>query len=158
VNALQTLRKLHDAEESARQRSVERRRVLTTVVLSASVYSNNVERILLSEKPPEDDGITAEVLQRAKEALSAVKAYTPDTTPEEQNLLAHLQASLLEEQDIFRSAKAWNPQEFRGRAQQVVSEAYSPQTTTRCWTTWVWFPRWNGTRERSRGAVRPKWK
>ena len=127
ANALQTLRKLHDAEESARQRSVERRRVLTTVVLSASVYSNNVERILLSEKPPEDDGITAEVLQRAKEAMSAVRAYPPDTTLEEQNLLAHLQASLLEEEDIFRSAKAWNPQEFRGRAQQVISEELIPR-------------------------------
>jgi signal transduction histidine kinase len=127
ANALQTLRKLHDAEESARQRSVERRRVLTTVVLSASVYSNNVERILLSEKPPEDDGLTAEVLQRAKEAMSAVKAYPPDTTPEEQNLLAHLQASLLEEEDIFRSTRAWNLQEFRGRAQQVVSEQLIPR-------------------------------
>jgi signal transduction histidine kinase len=127
ANALQTLRKLHDAEESARQRSVERRRVLTTVVLSASVYSNNVERILLGEKPPEDDGITAEVLQRAKEAMSAVKTYPPDTTLEEQNLLAHLQASLLEEEDIFRSAKAWNPQEFRGRAQQVMSEELIPR-------------------------------
>ena len=127
ANALQTLRKLHDAEESARQRSVERRRVLTTVVLSATVYSNNVERILLSERPPEDDGITAEVLQRAKEALSAVKAYPPDTTPEEQNLLAHLQASLLEEEDIFRSVQGWKPQEFRGRAQQVVSEELIPR-------------------------------
>jgi signal transduction histidine kinase len=127
ANALQTLRKLHDAEQSARQRSVERRRVLTTVVLSASVYSNNVERILLSEKPPEDDGITAEVLQRAKEALSAVKAYPPDTPLEEQNLLAHLQASLLEEEDIFRSAKTWNAHEFRGRAQQVLSEQLIPR-------------------------------
>jgi signal transduction histidine kinase len=127
ANALQTLRKLHDAEESARQRSVERRRVLTTVVLSASVYSNNVERILLSEKPPEDDGVTAEVVQRAQEAMSAVKAYPPDTTPEEQNLLADLQASLLEEEDIFRSAKAWNQQEFRGRAQQVVIEELIPR-------------------------------
>jgi signal transduction histidine kinase len=127
ANALQTLRKLHHAEESARQRSVERRRVLTTVVLSASVYNNNVERILLSEKPPEDDGVTAEVLQRAKEAMSAVKTYPPDTTLEEQNLLAHLQASLLEEEDIFRSAKAWNPQEFRGRAQQVMSEELIPR-------------------------------
>ena len=127
ANALQTLRKLHDAEESARQRSVERRRVLTTVVLSATVYSNNVERILLGEKPPEDDGITAEVLQRAKEALSAVKAYPPDTSPEEQNLLEHLQTSLLEEEDIFRSVQGWKPQEFRGRAQQVVSEELIPR-------------------------------
>jgi signal transduction histidine kinase len=127
ISALQTLRKLHDAEISARQRLVERRRVLTTVVLSANVYSNNLERILLSENPPQEDRITTEVFRRAQEALSAVEAYPRDTSPEEQNLLAHLQASLLEEEDIFRSAKAWNPQEFRGRAQQVVSEELIPR-------------------------------
>src|SRR5258706_14515367 len=60
ANALQTLRKLHDAEESARQRSVERRRVLTTVVLSATVYRNKIQRILLSERPPQEEGSTPE--------------------------------------------------------------------------------------------------
>jgi len=127
ANALRTLRSLHDAEEQARSRSLERRRVLTTVVLSASVYTNNVERILLSEKPPDDSTTLAEVLQRAREALSAVKAYPPDRTPEEQNLLDHLQAYLLDQGDILRSAKAWNPQEFRGRAQQVVSDEIIPR-------------------------------
>ena len=126
ASALQTLRRLHDAEESARQRSVERRRVLTTVVLSASDYTNNIERLLLSQQPPADDGIT-QVLQRAQDALSAVKSYPVDTTPEERNLLAHLQASLLEEEDIFRSANTWNLQEFRGRAQQIVSEQIIPR-------------------------------
>jgi signal transduction histidine kinase len=127
TSALQTLRKLHDAETSARQRSLERRRVLTTVVLSASVYTNNIERILLSEKFPEEDDINAEMFRRADDALSAVKASPLGTSPEEQDLLAHLQASLLEEEDIFRSAKAWNPQEFRGRAQQVVIEQIIPR-------------------------------
>jgi signal transduction histidine kinase len=127
ASALRTLRDLHDAEERASNRSLERRRVLTTVVLSASVYSNNVERILLSEKPPEEFATTAEVLQRAQEALSAVKAYPTDRTPEEQNLLEHLQAYLLQEQDILHSARDWNPQEFRGRAQQVVSEEIIPR-------------------------------
>lgn len=126
ASALRTLRDLHDAEERASNRSLERRRVLTTVVLSASVYSNNVERILLSEKPPEEFATTAEVLQRAKEALTAVKAYPSDRTPEEQNLLERLQAYLLQEQDILHSARDWNPQEFRGRAQQVVSEEIIP--------------------------------
>lgn len=127
ANALRTLRDLHDAEERASNRSLERRRVLTTVVLSASVYSNNVERILLSEKPPEEFATTAEVSQRAHEALSAVKAYPTDRTPEEQHLLEHLQAYLLQEQDILYSARDWNPQEFRGRAQQVVSEQIIPR-------------------------------
>src|SRR5438445_2468310 len=62
VNALQTLRSLHESEELARNRSLERRRVLTTVVLSASVYTNNVERILLSETPLDDPAKAAEVL------------------------------------------------------------------------------------------------
>jgi len=127
ANALQTLRSLHDAEEQARNRSLERRRVLTTVVLSASVYTNNVERILLSENPPGDSATLAEVLQRAHEALSAVKAYPPDRTPEEQNLLEHLQAYLLDDEDTLQSARAWNAQEFRGRAQQVVSDELIPR-------------------------------
>jgi signal transduction histidine kinase len=127
ANALRTLRDLHDAEERARNRSLERGRVLTTVVLSASVYSNNVERILLGEKPPEDFTMTGEVLQRAQEALSAVKAYPAGGTSEEQDLLDHLQAYLLDEQDVLRSAKAWKQQEFRGRAQQAISGEIIPR-------------------------------
>jgi signal transduction histidine kinase len=127
ANALRTLRTLHDAEEQARSRSLERRRVLTTVVLSASVYTNNVERILLSEKPPGDSGPLAEVLQRAQEALSAVKAYPMDRTSEEQSLLEHLQTDLLDEEDMLQSARAWNPREFRGKAQQVLSDEIIPR-------------------------------
>ena len=127
ASALQTLRNLHDAEEQARNRSVERRRVLTTVVLSASVYTNNVERILLSERPPEDPSATGEVFERAEEALSAVKAYPADRSPEEQKLLVQLQAYLLEEEGIFRSANAWTPRDFRDHAQQIVSEQIIPQ-------------------------------
>jgi signal transduction histidine kinase len=127
ANALRTLRNLHDVEQQTRGRSLERRRVLTTLVLSASVYTNNVERILLSEKPPDDSGAVAEVLQRAQEALSAVKAYPTDRTPEEQDLLEHLQGYLLDEEDILRSAKAWDPREFRGRAQQLVSDEIIPR-------------------------------
>jgi len=52
ASALQTLRKLHEAEETARANSLERRRVLATVVLSASIYSDHIEEVLLSYKTP----------------------------------------------------------------------------------------------------------
>jgi len=125
--ALQTLRSLHISEEQSRNRSLERRRVLTTVVLSASVYANNVERILLSETPLEDITSGAEVLKRGQEALSAVKAYPTDGSPQEQSLVEHLQGYLLEEQDIVRSANTRTPKEFRDRAQQILSEQIIPR-------------------------------
>jgi hypothetical protein len=50
ASALQTLRKLHEAEERARASSLERRRVLATVVLSASIYTDHIEEVLLSYK------------------------------------------------------------------------------------------------------------
>src|ERR1700722_7651876 len=53
ANALHTLRELHEAEESARAGSLERRRVLATVVLSGSTYSANMEEIFLSMTPDE---------------------------------------------------------------------------------------------------------
>ena len=127
ASALHTLRSLHDAEEQARSRSLERRRVLTTVVLSASVYSNNLERLLLSQTAPADSDMAEQLLQRAEEALSAVKAYPTDGTPQEHDLLGNLQGYLLDQQQILRAAQAWNPQEFRGRAQQIVTEQIIPR-------------------------------
>jgi signal transduction histidine kinase len=50
-----------------------------------------------------------------------------DRTSEEQSLLEHLQTDLLDEEDILQSARAWNPQEFRGKAQQVLSDEIIPR-------------------------------
>src|SRR5215813_15380701 len=61
ANALNTLRDLHDAEEAARTRSLDRGRVLSTVILSANSYSDHMEAYLLSANPggasnsPDDD-------------------------------------------------------------------------------------------------------
>ncbi|HSZ77064.1 MAG TPA: hypothetical protein VK775_06665, partial [Chthoniobacterales bacterium] len=65
ANALHTLRELHEAEESARAGSLERRRVLATVVLSASTYSDHMEAILLSMTPEEDVDAAGDVAKCA---------------------------------------------------------------------------------------------
>src|SRR5437868_4539726 len=61
ANALNTLRDLHNAEEAARTRSLDRGRVLSTVILSTNSYSDHMEAFLLSVSPddaantPDDD-------------------------------------------------------------------------------------------------------
>ena len=40
TSALQTLRKLHEVEESARHEALERERVLATVIISTNIYSD----------------------------------------------------------------------------------------------------------------------
>jgi signal transduction histidine kinase len=126
ANALHTLRELHEAEENARARSLERRRILTTVVLSASTYGDNMETVLLSVNPPEDASADGEIAKRGDQTRAALQAYPPDRTAEEQALLEQLQKYLAEEDSAFRSALDWKPEERRSRAQDMVSREIIP--------------------------------
>ena len=130
ANALHTLRELHETEESARARSVERRRVLATLVLSASIYSDNMEAILLSVKPVRMRKRAGEVAKRAEQTRAALQAYPADRTAEEQALIEQLQKYLAEQDSAFRSASGWETRRAQEqRAQEVVSEEIIPAET-----------------------------
>jgi signal transduction histidine kinase len=128
ANALHTLRQLHRAEESARIRSLDRRRVLATVVLSANIYSDRMEAILLRVTPQDEGGDDAgDIAKRADQTREALQAYPADRSIEEQSLLEQLQKFLVEEGDIFRSASEWKPEERRNRASQLLSDEIIPR-------------------------------
>jgi len=127
ASALQTLRKLHEAEETARASSLERRRVLATVVLSASIYADHIEEVLLSYKTPDAPDVAEETSKRAEAARAALNAYPAERTPEEQTLTAQLDTFLVEEESVMRAAGAWTPEERRSRGQQFVSDEILPR-------------------------------
>jgi signal transduction histidine kinase len=127
ASALQTLRKLHEAEETASANSLERRRVLATVVLSASIYNDHIEEVLLSYQTPDAPDVAAETSKRAEAARAALNSYPANRTPEEQALCEQLQAILLEQENVIRTAGAWTPAERRDRAQQLVIEGILPR-------------------------------
>jgi signal transduction histidine kinase len=126
ISALDTMQKLHAAEDAARNRSLERKRVLATVILTADFYSTHMEAFLLSAKPAEDRD-ASEVKQRADAARVAIEAYPRDRTPEEQALIAQLQTFLTEQDGVFRSVQEWKPQARQSRAQRLVSEDILPR-------------------------------
>src|ERR1700736_1819824 len=116
ANALHTLRELHEVEESARSQALERRRVLSTVVLSASTYNNNMEAVLLNLRPEDDaDAAAGDVAKCADQTRMALQAYPADRSTEEQALIEQLQKYLAEEDSVFRSARDWKPEERRSR-------------------------------------------
>jgi signal transduction histidine kinase len=127
ANALHNLRELHEAEESARNRSLDRRRILATVVLSASTYSDNMEAFLFSVEPPDGADAGGEIAKRADQTRAALRAYPADRTAEEQALLEQLQTVLAEEDQAFRSTSEWKADERRSRAQEMVSREIIPR-------------------------------
>jgi len=127
ANALHTLRELHEAEESARAGSLERRRVLATVVLSASTYSDHMEAILLSMTPEQDVDPAGDVAKCADQTRAALQSYPADRSAEEQALIQQMQEYLAEEDSVFRSAREWKPEERRSRGQAVVSADIIPK-------------------------------
>jgi signal transduction histidine kinase len=126
VSALQTLQRLHDVEESARHKLLERERVLATVIISANVYSDHMEEFLLSPQQPEEDA-SGEIAQRAEAALGALQSYPADRSPEEQALIEQLRAYLAEQDGVLRGSKEWKPEERRSRAQEVIAETILPR-------------------------------
>ena len=125
ANALHTLRELHEAEEFARAGSLERRRVLASVVLSASTYSDHMEAILLSMTP--EEGAAGDVAKCADQTRAALQSYPADRSAEEQALIQQMQEYLAEEDSVFRSAREWKPEERRSRGQAVVSADIIPK-------------------------------
>src|SRR5580704_9673458 len=127
ANALHTLRELHEVEESARSGPLERRRVLATVVLSASTYSDHMEAVLLSMTPDEEVDAAGDVAKCADETRAALQSYPVDRSAEEQALIQQMQEYLSEEDSVFRSAREWKPEERRSRGQAVVSTDIIPK-------------------------------
>jgi signal transduction histidine kinase len=125
ANALQTLRRLHETEESAHTRSLQRQRVLATMILSANIYSDHMEEFLLSAATPED--ATEEIAKGAAAAREALQAYPADRSAEEQSLLEQLQVYLTEEETAFRSAHERKSEERLGRGKRVVSDEIIPR-------------------------------
>jgi len=130
ANALHTLRDLHDAEDAARTRTLDRGRVLSTVILSTNSYSDHMEAYLLSVNPEEgasainpDDDAT----RQAEAARQAIQKYPSDRSDEEAALLAQLQNYIIEEDRAFRSAIAWNAEERRLRGQDMIAREILPR-------------------------------
>jgi signal transduction histidine kinase len=126
AHALRTLRELHEVEETARAKSLERRRILATVVLSASIYSDNMEAVLLSVTPRDADA-DGDIAKRADQTQAALGSYPPDRTAEEQALIEQLRNYLVEEDRVFRSASGWKPDERKSRGQEIVTQEIIPR-------------------------------
>jgi signal transduction histidine kinase len=128
ANALNTLRDLHNTEEIARNRFLDRGRVLSTVILSTNSYSDHMEEFLLSVGP--GDAQTAsddDATRQADQARLALQGYPSDRTDEEAALLAQLQNYIAEEDRAFRSAIAWNAEERRLRGQDMIAREILPR-------------------------------
>ncbi len=127
ANALGTLRDLHNTEEAARNRFLDRGRVLSTVILSTNSYSDHMEEFLLSVGPGDAPSTDDDATRQADQARQALQGYPTDRTDEEAALLAQLQNYIAEEDRAFRSAIAWNAEERRLRGQEMIAREILPR-------------------------------
>jgi signal transduction histidine kinase len=127
LSAIDTLRRLHDTEETAHTNSLERRRVLATVVMSATTYTDHIEQVLLTYKTIDPPDAEAEIARRAAAARAALETYPMNRTPEEEALYQRLDAFLLEQENAMLATDGWAPEQRRGRGLQFVSQEILPR-------------------------------
>lgn len=125
VSALRILTKLHAAEVSGRIRPLDRKRTLAAVVISADIYSDQIEGFLLAfENSPTI--VDAQILTSSAAVRAALQSFPLDQSPEEQYLIHQIQKSLAEQDSIFFSARRWNPAERRRFAPGILSANMIP--------------------------------
>jgi signal transduction histidine kinase len=86
-----------------------------------------MEEVLLGPQTAGDAETAQDVAKRADETRAALQAYPSDRSVEEQGLIEQLQHYLAEQDEAFRSASDWKPEERRSRASELVSEEIIPR-------------------------------
>ena len=125
VSALRILSKLHTAEVSGRSGPLDRKKTLAAVVISAELYSDNIEGFLVAFENARTM-MDNEIPTSSAAVRAALQSFPLDKNPEEQYLIQQIQKSLAEQDSIFLSAKRWNSAERRRFAPGILSANMIP--------------------------------
>jgi signal transduction histidine kinase len=124
-SALHILTKLHAAEVSGRVRPLDRKRTLAAVVISADIYSDQIEAFLLAFENSRT-AVDDQILTSSAAVRAALQSFPLDQSPEEQYLIQQMRKSLAEQDAIFLSARRWNPADRRRFAPGILSANMIP--------------------------------
>ncbi|HTS69934.1 MAG TPA: sensor histidine kinase [Terriglobia bacterium] len=127
LNALQTLRELHRAEEVARSQYLTQTQVLATVTYLARISDGTVERYVLSVDSAASAGPRDQITRQAEQAHTALRNYPASPDPEEQALLKDMEEQLTEEERTVQAIFSLRPEERRRRGADLVSQELIPR-------------------------------
>jgi signal transduction histidine kinase len=129
IDALRSLRRLHQVSHTVTERYSAHNQALETVLVCFHVYDEQMEQFLLSDVIVAKVPGRANIAGRGAEVHTAVRAYPGDSGSEEQSLVTQMDEAVRDEEGAFDKTQGWSPGERIKRAHIFVKEEMIPTRT-----------------------------
>lgn len=131
VDALHSLRRLHQVSREVTQRYSAHSQALQTILVCFRVYDEQMEEYLLADVIVTNlpDQGRDKVAGRGSELHAAVHAYPHDSGDQEDALVAQIEEAVNVEETAFSGSKDWRPRERDQRAHIFIAQQILPTRT-----------------------------
>jgi signal transduction histidine kinase len=132
INALRSLRRLHQVSHEVTQRYSVHNQALQTVLVGFQVYDEQMEQYLLTDVIVTNLPAREKVASCGSAVHAAVRAYPRDSDDKEQSLVAQIDQAVTAEEYTFDNTRSWSSGERKQQAHVFIEEELIP-TRTHVW-------------------------
>jgi signal transduction histidine kinase len=129
IDALRSLRKLHQVSHQVTQRYSAHSQALETVLVCFHGYDQQLEQFLLTDIIVGNSPERTQIATRGSEVHGAVHAYPRDSGNEEQSLLGQIDQAVKAEETAFDNTQAWRSEQRKQQAHTFIEELMIPTRT-----------------------------
>jgi len=129
IDALRSLRRLHQVSHEVAKRYSAHNQALQTVLVCFHVYDQGMEQYLLADVFVASGPQRVMIASRGSEVLTAIHDYPRDSGNEEQSLVTQIDQAVQAEESAFDNTQAWSSGERKRRAYLFVEEKILPTRT-----------------------------
>jgi signal transduction histidine kinase len=126
VDALFSLRQLETIQRQVNSRFSVRNHALSTIIVSVSVYDDQMEHYLLQDQAQDRNPEPSDIARKFAEVRAALQSFPVDQDQEERSLLVEMQKQLLDEENSCATALTWTADYRQQRAQRFIGEQLLP--------------------------------
>ena len=129
IDALRSLRRLHQVSHQVTQRYSGHNQALQTVLVCFQVYDEQMEQYLLTDVIVTSSPAREKIAGCGSEVHAAVHAYPRDSGGEEQSLVAQIDQAVNAEEAAFDDTQRWSSGERKQQAHIFIEEELIPTRT-----------------------------
>lgn len=129
IDALRSLRKLHQVSHEVTERYSAHNQALQAVVVCFHGYDEQIEQNLLTGVVLLNTPEQAKISTSGFRVHAAVHAYPQDSSNEEQSLLSKIDRAVQKEEAAFNGVRGWTKAEGNRRAHVFIEETVVPTRT-----------------------------
>jgi signal transduction histidine kinase len=126
IDALRSVRKLHEISREVSERYSTRNQALQTVLVCFHVYDEQLEQFLLTDVVVANVPTRENIADKSSEVQSALRHYPQDSGSEERSLLTQINQAVNAEEAAFETTQSWHSGERKRLASIFIEEKIIP--------------------------------